>query len=112
MKANARGGAAAKSARPAPQYDVAILGSGLGGSTLAACLARNGASVLILDAGIHPRFVIGESTIPYTSMMMRLVSERYQVPEIKWLTTFESVQGKITSQCGVKRNFGFIYHEQ
>jgi len=112
MKANARGGAAAKTAQPAPQYDVAILGSGLGGSTLAACLARNGASVLILDAGIHPRFVIGESTIPYTSMMMRLVSERYQVPEIKWLTTFEAVQGKITTKCGVKRNFGFVYHRE
>jgi FADH2 O2-dependent halogenase len=112
MKAQARGGSTPKTAPDKPEYDVAIVGSGLGGSTLAACLARNGASVLILDAGTHPRFVIGESTIPYTSMMMRLVSERYQVPEIKWLTTFESVQGKITSQCGVKRNFGFIYHEQ
>lgn len=97
---------------PAPQYDVAILGSGLAGSTLAACLARNGAKVLILDAGTHPRFAIGESTIPYTSMMMRLVSERYGVPEIKWLTTFEAVQGKISTNCGVKRNFGFLYHRE
>ncbi|MEE1931084.1 NAD(P)/FAD-dependent oxidoreductase [Streptomyces sp. TRM 70351] len=95
-----------------PQYDVAILGSGLAGSTLAACLAKNGAKVLILDAGSHPRFAIGESTIPYTSMMMRLVSERYGVPEIKWLTTFEATQAKISTNCGVKRNFGFLYHRE
>ncbi|MEV0175668.1 NAD(P)/FAD-dependent oxidoreductase [Streptomyces sp. NPDC050803] len=96
----------------APQYDVAILGSGLAGTTLAACLANNGAKVLVLDAGTHPRFAIGESTIPYTSMMMRLVSERYRVPEIKWLTTFEAVQSKISTNCGVKRNFGFLYHRE
>ncbi|CCK26863.1 hypothetical protein BN159_2484 [Streptomyces davaonensis JCM 4913] len=95
-----------------PQYDVAILGSGLAGTTLAACLARNGAKVLVLDAGTHPRFAIGESTIPYTSMLMRLVSERYGVPEIKWLTTFEAVQSKISTNCGVKRNFGFLYHRE
>ena len=94
----------------APQYDVAILGSGLAGTTLAACLANNGASVIVIDAGSHPRFAIGESTIPYTSMMMRLISERYNVPEIKWLTTFESVQSKISTNCGIKRNFGFLYH--
>ncbi|HZN19647.1 MAG TPA: tryptophan 7-halogenase [Micromonosporaceae bacterium] len=91
-------------------YDVAVMGSGLAGSVLASCLARNGARVLIVDADTHPRFAIGESTIPYTSMMMRLVSERYGVPEIKWLTTFESVHAKVTTTCGVKRNFGFLYH--
>jgi FADH2 O2-dependent halogenase len=94
-----------------PSHDVVVLGSGLAGSITAACLARNGVSVLIVDAGQHPRFAIGESTIPYTSMMMRLVSERYGVPELKYLTTFEAVQSKISTNCGVKRNFGFIYHE-
>lgn len=112
MKANASKGPMKKADPERPQYDVAIVGSGLGGSTLAACLARNGASVLVIDAGTHPRFAIGESTIPYTSMMMRLVSEKYRVPEIKWLTTFENVQGKITTKCGVKRNFGFVYHRE
>lgn len=95
-----------------PDYDVAVIGSGLAGSTLAACLARNGVKTVIIDAGTHPRFAIGESTIPYTSMMMRLISERYDVPEIKWMTTFEAVQSKITSKGGVKRNFGFVYHRE
>lgn len=93
-----------------PDHDVIILGSGLAGSITAACLANAGINVLLVDAGQHPRFAIGESTIPYTSMMMRLVSERYGVPEIKKLTTFETVQSDISTNCGVKRNFGFVYH--
>jgi FADH2 O2-dependent halogenase len=93
------------------EFDVIVLGSGLAGSVLTSCLARGGAKVLLLDGGTHPRFAIGESTIPYTSMAMRLVSERYDVPEIKWLTTFESVHSKISTTCGVKRNFGFVYHK-
>jgi FADH2 O2-dependent halogenase len=93
-------------------HDVVILGSGLAGTMTAACLANNGVDVLIIDAAQHPRFAIGESTIPYTSMMMRLVSERYGVPEIKQLTTFEAVQANISTDCGVKRNFGFIYHNE
>lgn len=95
-----------------PDTDVVILGSGLAGAALGAVLARGGAKVLILDAGSHPRFAIGESTIPYTSMLMRLVSERYDVPEIKYLTTFENVQGKIATTSGIKKNFGFLYHRE
>lgn len=103
-----------KSARSAerPDIDVAILGSGLAGTALAAVLARGGASVLVLDAGTHPRFAIGESTTPYTSMLMRLVSERYDVPEIKYLTTFENVQGKIATTSGIRKNLGFLYHRE
>jgi FADH2 O2-dependent halogenase len=97
---------------PHPDCDVIVIGSGLAGSSLAAVLARGGARTQILDAGTHPRFAIGESTIPYTSMLMRLVSERYGVPEIKKLTTFENVQASIAPSCGIKRNFGFLYHRE
>lgn len=93
-------------------YDVAIVGSGLAGTILGACLARNGADVVLIDADTHPKFTIGESTIPFTSMMLRLISERYHVPEIKHLATFEGVYANITTQCGVKRNFGFLYHRE
>lgn len=97
---------------PRPDLDVIVIGSGMAGSSLAAVLARGGARVQILDAGSHPRFAIGESTIPYTSMLMRLVSERYDVPEIKRLTTFENVQAGIAPTCGIKKNFGFLYHRE
>lgn len=45
-------------------YDVAILGSGLGGSALAAILARQGQRVLLLEKGGHPRFAVGEAMLP------------------------------------------------
>lgn len=93
-------------------YDVAIVGSGLAGTILGACLARNGADVVLIDPDTHPKFTIGESTIPFTSMMLRLIAERYHVPELKHLATFEGVYANISTQCGVKRNFGFLYHRE
>lgn len=97
---------------PENAYDVAVLGSGLAGSMLAAVLARNGVSVLLLDASTHPRFAVGESTIPYTSAMMRIIADRYNVPEIKPLGTFAGIQRHISHASGAKENFGFVYHRE
>jgi tetracycline 7-halogenase / FADH2 O2-dependent halogenase len=93
-----------------PRYDVAILGAGIAGSMLAAVLARNGVRVLLVDAGSHPRFAVGESTIPYTSALVRLISARYDVPEIASLATYQDIRNKISRNCGLKKNFGFVYH--
>src|SRR5688572_6758648 len=63
-------------------YDVAILGTGIGGTLLGAILAANGQKVLLLEQGTHPRFAIGESTIPETTVLLRLMAKRYGVPEL------------------------------
>ena len=42
-------------------YDTIILGSGIGGASLAAILTRHGYKVLMLEKGCHPRFAIGEA---------------------------------------------------
>lgn len=94
------------------QYDVAILGAGIAGGVLGAVLARNGVKVLLLDAGTHPRFAIGESTIPFTSGMIRIIADRYEVPEIKPLSSFRGVQRHVSRNCGRKQNFGFVYHRE
>lgn len=91
-------------------FDVAILGSGIAGSMMAAILARQGKTVLMVDQGEHPRFALGESTVPHTSMMMRIIADRYDVPEIKHCADFNSIQKHVTRSCGIKRNFGFVYH--
>lgn len=98
------------SANASPLYDVAILGSGIAGSMLGAILARQGARVLLLDRGEHPRFALGESTVPHTSMMMRILADRFGVPEIRHCSSFETLRQKVTASCGIKRNFGFVYH--
>jgi FADH2 O2-dependent halogenase len=95
----------------ADRYDVAILGSGMAGGMLGAVLARNGVKVLIVDAGTHPRFAVGESTIPYTSGMMRLIADRYRVPELKALSNHNGTV-KVAPSCGQKQNFGFVYHRE
>jgi tetracycline 7-halogenase / FADH2 O2-dependent halogenase len=97
---------------PGKRYDVAILGAGMAGGMLAAVLARNGVEVLLIDAGTHPRFAIGESTIPYTSATTRIIAERYQVPELEALASFRGIQEAVTTMCGRKQNFGFVYHRE
>jgi FADH2 O2-dependent halogenase len=98
---------------PAGQtYDVAILGAGMAGGMLGAVLARNGVKVLLMDAGTHPRFAVGESTIPYTSSMTRIIAERYSVPEIAPLASFRGVNEKVSPMSGRKSNFGFVYHTE
>ena len=93
-------------------YDVAILGSGFAGSILAAILARNGVAVLLIDAKSHPRFAVGESTIPQTSQLLSLLSREYDVPELSrvGLESPEGIRKNIGNTCGVKRTFGFAYH--
>ncbi len=45
-------------------FDVAILGAGPAGTTVAALLARRGRRVVALEKARHPRFHIGESLLP------------------------------------------------
>lgn len=93
-------------------YDVAILGSGLGGSMLACILAKHGLSVLVLEDMVHPRFTIGESLVPETGLRLRIVAEKYGVPEIGWLGSFTALRDRVSSNCGVKRSFSFLYHQE
>ncbi|WP_018505276.1 NAD(P)/FAD-dependent oxidoreductase [Parafrankia discariae] len=93
-------------------YSVAILGSGIAGSTLANILARHGHSVVLIDSGTHPRFALGESTIGETTYLLKLLAQRFDVPELGHVSSFEGVRRHVSSACGVKRNFGFVYHRE
>ena len=44
--------------------DIAIVGSGFGGTLLAIIAQRLGRSAALLERGAHPRFAIGESSTP------------------------------------------------
>ncbi len=92
------------------RYDVAILGSGIGGSMLACILAKHGVKVLLLEGSAHPRFTIGESLIPETGIRLRIVGEKYGVPEIGWIGSFHQLRDNVSSNCGVKRSFTYMYH--
>jgi tetracycline 7-halogenase / FADH2 O2-dependent halogenase len=95
-----------------PQYDVMILGSGLGGAMLAAILAKGGLSVLLLEAEIHPRFTIGEATTPDTNFRLKLLGVKYDVPEISYLSSFHELRDHVGPSSGAKRAFSFLYHHE
>ncbi|MFB9239325.1 NAD(P)/FAD-dependent oxidoreductase [Plantactinospora siamensis] len=87
-----------------------VLGTGIGGSTVAAILARAGVSVAMVDAATHPRFALGESTIGETSFLMRLLAARYDVPELAQVSTSRGIREHASRRCGIKTNFGFVHH--
>lgn len=69
------------------RYDVAIIGSGISGSTLGAILARHGMRVIIFEAGVHPKFAVGESMILETSETMRAMAKLFDVPELAFFSS-------------------------
>src|SRR5215212_11220676 len=91
-------------------YDVAILGTGIGGGMLACILARQGFDVLLLEKEAHPRFAVGEALLPQSTMLMWMLGQRWDVPEILHLTRTESITEHVAPSCGVKRIIGFLYH--
>lgn len=88
--------------------DVVVLGSGVGGSVLATILARHGLSVALVDRAPHPRFAIGESTIPYTTQAFAILSELFDVPEL----FPREIRRAVGARCGVKRHFGYVHHTE
>jgi FADH2 O2-dependent halogenase len=94
------------------RFDVAILGSGIAGGTMACILAKHGLRVVIFDDHVHPRFALGESTIGETSCMLKLLAVRYDVPELEHCSSVEGLEQHVASSCGMKLNFGFVYHRE
>ena len=94
------------------RFDVAILGAGLGGTMLAAILARHGHRVLILEKGSHPRFAVGEALLPQSTLWMWILAQRFDVPEIQHLTRLDSIYEHVAPTCGLKRTLGFLWHDE
>jgi FADH2 O2-dependent halogenase len=91
-------------------FDVAILGNGLSGSLLAIILGKQGVSTVLIDAEQHPRFAVGESTIPHTSLLISVLAEKYDLPELDDLVNANDLAKNVCTTCGIKRHFGYVYH--
>lgn len=93
------------------RYDIAIIGSGISGSSLGAMLARHGLRVIIFEAGVHPKFAVGESMILETSETMRAMAEFFDVPELAYFSS-EYFLSQIGSSHGLKRHFSYLHHSE
>jgi tetracycline 7-halogenase / FADH2 O2-dependent halogenase len=95
----------------ADRYDLAILGSGFGGSLVAMVARRLGLSVLLLERGTHPRFAIGESTSPLANLLLEELAAEYDLPRLAPFTTYgtwKRAYPEVT--VGLKRGFTFYRH--
>jgi FADH2 O2-dependent halogenase len=90
--------------------DIAIIGSGIASSLLGMILASRGLDAVLIEKGHHPKFAIGESTIPQTSLMLKILGARYGIPELDHISAFEEIVASVTPSCGKKSNFGYIFH--
>jgi tetracycline 7-halogenase / FADH2 O2-dependent halogenase len=91
--------------------DIAIVGSAIASTLLGTILASRGLKVVLIEKDHHPKFAIGESTIPQTSLMLQILAKRYGIPEFDHLSSFEAITTNITPAVGKKSNFGFIFHK-
>ncbi len=92
-------------------YELAIIGGGIGGCMLAAAMAHNGVKVIVLEAGVHPKFAIGESMILETSEIMRSLALVFDVPELEYFSA-EHFTPIIGGTHGVKRHFSYMPHRE
>jgi FADH2 O2-dependent halogenase len=90
-------------------YDCCILGSGIAGTTSALVLARIGLDVLVVEAGQHPRFAIGESLVPTTTLGFDYLARTYGVPELRQISHYPAMtEARLTGWP--KLGFWFACH--
>src|SRR2546427_6345577 len=92
-------------------FDVAVVGSGFGGSLTAMIARRLWRSVILLERGRHPRFAIGESSTPLANLLLEELARRYDLPRLLPLAKWGSWQRTYPHiACGLKRGFTFYHH--
>jgi FADH2 O2-dependent halogenase len=93
-------------------FDIAVVGSGFGGSLIAMIARKLGRSVILLERGQHPRFAIGESSTPLANLLLEEVALRFDLPRLRPLSKWGTWQPAYPDlACGLKRGFTFYHHQ-
>ena len=92
--------------------DLAIVGSGFGGSMLAMVARRLGFRVVLIERGRHPRFAIGESASPLAGILIEQLADRYDLPRLRPLSAYGTWRRAYPHVvCGLKRGFTYFRHD-
>lgn len=93
------------------EYDLAVVGSGFGGSLLSIIARQCGLSVALIERGTHPRFAIGESSTPLADFKLARIAKRYGLDWLKPLAKYGPWKRQYPQiPCGLKRGFSFFQH--
>jgi FADH2 O2-dependent halogenase len=92
--------------------DLAVLGSGFGGTLLALIAHRLGLAVALLERGTHPRFAIGESSTPLADFKLAAIADRFGLTWLRPLAKYGAWKATYPHlPCGLKRGFSFFRQE-
>jgi len=92
--------------------DIAVLGSGFGGTLLALIAQRLGLAVVLLERGSHPRFAIGESSTPLADFRVAAIADRFGLDWLRPFSKYGTWQATYPYiPCGLKRGFSFFRHQ-
>ena len=93
-------------------FDIAVIGAGFSGSLTALGLHQMGYDVVLIEKDSHPRFAIGESSTPIADLILRDLSNRYDLPWLREISRYGSWQETHPEvACGLKRGFSYFKHE-
>lgn len=93
--------------------DVAVIGSGFGGSIMAMVCRRLGRSVILLERGKHPRFAIGESSTPLANLLLEEIARQFGLEFLAEFAKWGIWREKHPEiACGLKRGFSFFHHQE
>ncbi len=93
-------------------YDLAVLGSGFGGSLCALIAKKQGKNVILFDKSTHPRFAIGESSTPQADLMLAQLADTYELEYLKPFASYGSWKRNYPDiPCGPKRGFSYFNHQ-
>lgn len=94
------------------RFQIAVIGSGFGGSLMAMIARRLGFSTVLIERGRHPRFVIGESSTPLANLLLEEICAVYGLPSVRPLCKWGTWQRQLPQiAAGIKRGFTFYHHE-
>jgi FADH2 O2-dependent halogenase len=92
--------------------DVAVVGSGFGGSLTALALLKRNFRVALVERGRHPRFAIGESSTPLANLLLEELSTQYELPRLRPFCKWGPWRrARPDVAVGLKRGFSFFFHQ-